>query len=532
MPSNPQTSDVPAPGGPGDVALLCAGLEKAPFGAIIASTDPGGVCTYVNEEFTAITGYTLEDVPTVAAWIATAYPDPAYRRVIQANWEQDVAPGNMRRDVVYEVTCKDGSVKSVQLRASRLGDTAMIVMLLDVTARERMQERLRLSERMEAIGQLAGGVAHDFNNLLTSIIGNAELLQESAAAASEEAVLAGQIHAAGMQAAELARKLLTFARRGPKASAPIDLHHAVRSVLTLLRRSIDRGIELATDLQASCPWTLGDASQVHSALLNLGLNARDAMPQGGRLCVATRDVHIAPGDDRLGDDGVTPGDYVEIRVSDTGTGIPESVRPRIFEPFFTTKAPGKGTGLGLASVYGCVKGHGGSIAVASRAGAGTVFTILLPQHPAAAADDARPCEAVAAAPGKAHVLVVDDEAGVRDYTTRMLTRLGYAVTACSDGRAALACCRARPGGYDLVVLDLVMPDLGGADTFHALRAMDPGLAVLLISGYDRNAGVDALLRDGARGFLSKPFAARQLSMAVAACLAEPSTGPADPACPT
>ncbi|NLF17152.1 MAG: response regulator, partial [Lentisphaerae bacterium] len=429
-----------------------------------------------------------------------------------------------------EVTCRDGSTKSVQLRASLLGERSMIVMLLDVTARERMQERLRLSERMAAIGRLAGGVAHDFNNLLTPIIGNAELLQESAAPASEEAVLAGQIRAAGTQAAELTRKLLTFARRGPKASAPVDLHHAIRSVLTLLRRSIDRGIELATDLQASCPWTLGDESQVHSALLNLGLNARDAMPQGGRLCVATRDVHIAPGDDRLGDDGVTPGDYVEIRVSDTGTGIPESVRPRIFEPFFTTKEPGKGTGLGLASVYGCVRGHGGSITVASRVGAGTTFTILLPQHPAAAADATRPREAAAvAALGKAHVLVVDDEAGVRDYTTRVLGRLGYAVTACSDGRAALACCRVRPGGYDLVVLDLVMPELGGADTFHALRAMDPGLAVLLISGYDRNAGVDALLRDGARGFLSKPFAARELSMAVAACLAAPSTGPAGPA---
>jgi PAS domain S-box-containing protein len=389
------------------------------------------------------------------------------------------------------------SVSSIRSESGE--SVGCVIVLRDVSEALAIQERTQHAAKMEAIGQLAGGVAHDFNNLLTGINGNAELLQTTLLPGSLEADLAARILQTGERAAELVRHLLGFARRGRVQTAMVNLHTIIEDVIALLRHSVDKRIKLVKTLAASKPWVQGDPSQIQNALLNLGLNARDAMPDGGELVMLTQN-------EPCGD-----ADGIRIEVRDTGQGIPPELLGRIFEPFFTTKEPGKGTGLGLASVYGCVQSHNGDIQVESTLGRGSVFRIRLPiaDHQGAAAEPSPEKPQRILRRGLA--LVVDDEEMVRSVQIRCLVRLGFEVIATGDVHQALAWVVERKGKIDLVCLDLTMPGMSGAELFRAIRDVDPKVPILLVSGYTASPEVPSLLQAGAARFLAKPFRFEQLA---------------------
>ena len=383
--------------------------------------------------------------------------------------------------------------------------------------KEALQDLLRHAEKMQAIGHLAGGIAHDFNNQLTGIVGYAELLRTGLPPGSRLAGFADRILLATKRAADLTSQLLAFARRGKYLSVPVDIHRTVREVVSLLEHSIDKRITIKAELEASAPVINGDPSQVQSALLNLALNARDAMPEGGTLRFATRLVELdRDACERTGFD-LVPGRYVQVAVTDTGVGMEGEVRARIFEPFFTTKPPGRGTGMGLAAVYGTVESHRGAVSVESKPGKGTTFTLFLPLS----TDDGVESEQTAEMGGsdsRAAVLLVDDESMVREVTREMLSQLGYRVTVCSDGIDALRVFRERSETIDVVILDLIMPNMGGLDLFVAMREIDPDVRVILASGFSIAGDAQRILEQGAKAFLQKPYRADELAKTVAEVL--------------
>ncbi|MBD3219986.1 response regulator [bacterium] len=421
---------------------------------------------------------------------------------------------NAEAPLQAQLVAEPGSPRTLQISASRIDGApgGGVIVMHDRTDEVTLRNQLFQAQKLEAVGQLAGGVAHDFNNLLTSILGNAELLADRLADDEEARSSAEEIMVASGRAADLTGQLLAFSRKGKFQVAAVDLNALAEEVARLLSRSIDKRIELQTVLSADGAVVEGDPSQLHHALLNLGLNARDAMPDGGTLTISTRNVHLDDQDRRLRGTGRPAGPYVELAVADTGWGMTEEVRSRIFEPFFTTKGPGEGTGLGLASVYGCVINHGGILDVATVAGDGSTFTILLPRT--ARALDQRDRPAQPAVSGEGRIMIVDDEEVVRALAERALARYGYEVISCEDGIEAIERLRKEREEIDLVILDLVMPRLSGEQTFDELRRLDPGVPILIASGFTQDAAVQGLIHRGAAGFLAKPFQLAHLARTV------------------
>jgi PAS domain S-box-containing protein len=383
----------------------------------------------------------------------------------------------------------------------------------DVTEQRAMEERLRQGEKLHAIGQLAGGVAHDFNNQLTGILGNAELLLESLAGAPDLRAAAEAIRGAAERSARLTAQLLAFARKGQVQTVPVEAHQVVADVLQLLRRSLDKRIALTSDLGAVPSVVAGDPAQLHNALLNLALNARDAMPEGGTLRFSTR----VAGAEALRRDGLVfepaPGPLLELAVSDTGVGMDAETLARIFDPFFTTKPPGQGTGLGLAAVYGTLKSHRGGLAVQSAPGQGTTVTLWLPLAGVAVQPEPSPA-AAGPAPGRARVLVVDDERLVRETLRRILQRAGHEVVLASRGEQAVAAFREGWRDLDAVILDVVMPDLNGPAVLARLREVSTEVPVILSSGYSPEGEIEAILEAGQVTFLQKPYQVSEVRAAV------------------
>ena len=363
---------------------------------------------------------------------------------------------------------------------------------------------------MEAVGQLAAGIAHDFNNLLAGIMGHAELLEGRLAPGTDTGRHLEQIQEASSRAAHLTAQLLSFSRKSPLQRRTIDVHGVLEDALLLLERSIDRLIVQSRDFAATRSFVKGDPAQLQSAFLNLGLNARDALPDGGTIRFSTRTLLLetsqAPVVSSLGG----PGEYIEIQVADTGVGMDQATIERIFEPFFTTKPEGQGTGLGLAGVYGCVEQHGGVIEVESRPDEGACFRVILPLADGAAdADvdvrDGGRSEEPENGSARGHVLVIDDEETVRNLSRNALALSGFTVTLAPDGAAGVEALREATPPVDLVVLDMVMPLCSGEETFRALREVDPELPILLVSGFSNSASCQELLEGGALGLLPKPF---------------------------
>ncbi|MBN1943249.1 MAG: PAS domain-containing protein [Phycisphaerae bacterium] len=386
----------------------------------------------------------------------------------------------------------------------------------------RLQEQLHHTRKMEAIGQLAGGIAHDFNNLLTAIHGNAELIRIDGASTPSQLESAEQILKASQRMGDLTQQLLAFGRKGKLQTVAVDMHDAVAETVKLLSHSIDRRIEITQDLRAAYPAVMGDPSQLKNALLNLAINARDAMPTGGRLTFATRITRIGEDHVLRGAERMPPGHYLEVAVSDTGVGMDEETLERIFEPFFTTKRIGEGTGLGLAGVYGCMKNHKGFIDVQSQPGEGSTFRLYFP--PAEANVGVYASDA-ALGPKAKHILVIDDEEMVRNYAVRALRTLGYRTSFCSDGEEAVRFYRDNYRQIDLVLLDLIMPRMGGLETFRELKAVNPNIRAVLISGYSDHRVIDQLRDEGVLGFVNKPFEIESLGKDLADYLEEDAQSP-------
>lgn len=393
----------------------------------------------------------------------------------------------------------------------RSGDDVVggVVVFRDITRLHEVEEQLRHSRKLEAIGRLAGGVAHDFNNMLAGLLGYAEQIEKHSAPDSRVRLWASRIAEIVERASDLTGKLLSFSRKGKVLSAHVDIHAAISQALDLLARGQARGVSVERHLDARETTVVGDPGQLLGVFLNLGINGCDAMPDGGVLRVITRNLELAAGNPF----GLPEGPYVEVRVDDTGVGMSADVRERIFEPFFSTKPFGKGTGLGLAAVHGTVAEHHGAILVESEVGEGTSFVLVFPVVRAEGEAPAFPvCEVVS---GAGHVLLVDDDRNVREAGAAMLETLGYRVTCVESGSDALAVFAVQWHEIDVVLLDVVMPGMSGEECLQKMRSLHPEVKVVLCSGFVSDTDVAQLLKDGGlQGFLAKPYRIGELSQAL------------------
>jgi PAS domain S-box-containing protein len=386
----------------------------------------------------------------------------------------------------------------------------LLALTEDITREKRVEAELRQAQKMQAIGQLTGGIAHDFNNLLGVIIGNAEFLIDTTRDA-EQTELAKEILNSALGGADLTRRLLAFARRQALQPRRIDLNAYLPNHITILRRLLGERISIATRLADDLWETRADPSQVGDALLNLAINARDAMPHGGSMLIATENADLVAGDQ---DAEVEPGDYVMLSVSDTGIGMAPDVLERALEPFFTTKPPGDGSGLGLSMIFGFARQSGGHLRIDSEPGHGTTVRLYLPRAPSVAAGAAGYGAEPPAPQGSESILLVDDNAEMRNVARRHLVALGYQVSEAGNGETALEILQA-PGGFDLLFTDVVMPDgMTGHQLAAAARQLQPGLKVLFTTGYFR-AEPDG---EPLGAMIRKPYRRHELATTVRAAL--------------
>jgi len=406
---------------------------------------------------------------------------------------------------------KDGSKFPVEVSLSyvRTEDGVFgIAFVSDIGPRKLLEEQLMHSQKMEAVGRLAGGVAHDFNNMLTVISGYSQMILDQLSPLDPLRGYAEEIFKAADRAAALTNQLLAFSRRQISQPRVFDVNLALSQTEKMLRRLIGEDVELKLHLSPGVGNIKADPGHLEQAVFNLAINARDALPKGGRITIETAAATL---DDTYAEThaGVEPGEYVMIAVSDNGHGMDAETRRRVFEPFFTTKETGKGTGLGLATVYGIIKQAGGDIWVYSEIGRGTTFKLYFPKvaEPASGLRDAG-----AAAPrGAETILVVEDEPGVRELTTTMLKLLGYHVLAADSGAEALQIAKLHAGQIALAVTDVVMPNMSGAQLAAELRRTQPEIKIVFISGYTENAISQDGVLDEDVAFLGKPFSRESLA---------------------
>lgn len=412
---------------------------------------------------------------------------------------------------------QDGSEFPVEISLSPMPteDGMLIICAVrDITERKRLEDQLRHSQKMQVIGQLAGGVAHDFNNLLTVIQGNADLLLDDLDPEGPLGNSVSEIRKAGERGASLTRQLLTFSRQAVVAPRVLNLNTEIGETEKMLRRLIGEDVTLMTVLDPAVGHIRLDSGQLNQVLVNLAVNARDAMPQGGTLTIQTATV------DSGRDPDTERHRWVVLSVADTGRGMDDAIITRIFEPFFSTKAPGRGTGLGLATVYGIVKEAGGQIEVQSEVGRGSRFDVYFPEDPAPATAAAAPGSG-ATPSGHETVLIVEDESALRALARRVLASHGYTVLEASDGAQAVEVARSVGiGAIDLLLTDIVLPHVGGEALAQRLRADNPRLKVLFMSGYANDEAVRHGVSDGRLAFLQKPFSMSELACKVRAVLDE------------
>ncbi|MGD0779010.1 MAG: PAS domain S-box protein, partial [Candidatus Solibacter sp.] len=477
----------------------------------LMTTDPAGIITDVNKQMEALTGCTRDEL--IGAPFKNYFTDPeraeaGIKRVLSGSKVTD-----------YELTARarDGKETVVSYNATTFHDRdrklqGVFAAARDVTEHKELEERLRQSQKMDAIGRLAGGVAHDFNNLLTVINGYSYLLLGELDARGPMREGITQILNAGKHAAELTQQLLAFSRRQVLQPKVLDLNLIVADFDRMLRHLVGERIQVAIDCAPDLWQVRADPGEIGRAIMNLAVNARDAMPADGTLTIQTANLTLAEAEAREQD--LPPGRYAMLAVRDTGVGMDAQMQKHIFEPFFTTKETGQGTGLGLATVLGIVEQSGGAIRCLSAVGQGTSFRILLPAVAEAVQPSVHPPVGLATAPrGTESIYLVEDEDAVRELVRIVLEAGGYGVIDARNGREGLKLCETHPGKIDLLVTDVVMPELGGRELAEAALKLRPGLKVVFVSGHTE----DVILKEGVQqgaAFLHKPFTPMQLAQKV------------------
>lgn len=496
-----------------EILLLAAATDQSGEGVII--TDAAGTIEYVNPAFEQITGYARSEVLGKNPRILNSGKQDAdfYRRM----WTtlRDGKPWHAR----FVNRRKDGTLYTQDSVITPVcsGDreiTHFVAVLRDVTHEIALEQQVRESQKMEAVGRLAGGIAHDFNNVLTIVTGRTQLILDDLEVSYPSKEDLEEVLQAAGRAQKLTRQLLAFSRKQVIEPRVLELGEVIRAAEKLLRRLIGEDVELDVVLGADLGRVKADPTQIDQVLVNLAVNARDAMPEGGALTILAEDVDLGEGRTYGLVECPCPGPYVRIRVADTGTGMDEGTQERLFEPFFTTKPVGTGTGLGLSTVYGIVKQSGGYIRVDTELGAGTTFEIYLPRIESGADHARNELSEPGKLAGSEVVLVVEDQPGVRSVVRSALERAGYGVLEAENGEAALAIFGREGKGIDLVITDVVMPRMGGRILAERLRERRPGIPILFMSGYTADDFTHQSIREDGVHLLEKPFDARVLQKKV------------------
>ncbi len=477
--------------------------ENIPGVVYLLNPSRGGGMLFISQAYETIWGRPRQTIYENPRAFLDAVHDDDRARVVEA-YEKRLS----KLDIEYRIVRPDGEITWVQdlqfpIRRADGAISLIAGLAFDSTQRHRLEDQLLQAQKMESLGRLAGGVAHDFNNLLTVIMSYADLLKESVDDVDTLQMGLAEIEAASQRAASLTRQLLTFARRQVFSPTTIDLNKLAAAMERMLTHLIGEDIRVELTLGAMRPDVRADPHQIEQVIINLAVNARAAMHQGGVLRIETANVHVAPSPEAS---AVPPGEYVTLVVADTGVGIPKELQTKIFEPFFTTRPKGEGTGLGLSTSYGIIAQFGGHIRLASEVGRGTTVSCYLPRN----AESNGVVVAPAAAPAAKHqgtetVLVVEDEPMVRDVAKRTLERRGYRVLTASNGMEGLRIASDAGDSIDLVVTDVVMPQMGGFELAERLRVCRPTLRVLFTSGYNEEFAIGGgKLAEGIE-FLPKPY---------------------------
>jgi PAS domain S-box-containing protein len=463
---------------------------------------------FANHATQVLTGLTEEELRTSQGLRSIIHPDdwPAVERELNAVLGGSAAPGGE-----WHLRLATGDVRDVLIRAVARHNADRVdgirLYMVDITEKKQLEQQYLLAQKMESVGLMAGGIAHDFNNLLAGIMGYANLIKLDNTTPSGRPIdesLDGNVQpilTASQRAAELVQRLLVFSRRQPMRSTDFDVRDCLTEAGALLSHSMDKRIALKVSLHSEALSIHGDQSLLQSAVMNLCVNARDAMPGGGTLTIGCRHAPTAKGCD-------TPAPaagYAEITVTDTGTGMSPEAQQHLFEPFFTTKPPGKGTGLGLASVHGAIKAHEGHIDVTTSTGRGTTFLLYIPLAPRDTSTARLASQEARAPDGKEHVVVVDDEGIVRSSLVKLLISQGHQATPFADPTEALTALQKTDHGFTFAIVDMIMPGMNGMELIKAFRVTNPSLPVLLISGYTGSGNTDFILIDPLVKKLAKPF---------------------------
>ncbi|HYM13074.1 MAG TPA: PAS domain S-box protein [Bryobacterales bacterium] len=494
-------------------------LRSAFAGAAIgmALADSEGRYIEVNPAYCAITGYTAQELLAGCDFRSITHPEDL---PFNLKLYEQLRSGEMP-SFVFEKRYihKGGESVWVRTSVSRLRDAQgqpadVIVLTENITRRKRLEEELLQSQKMEAIGRLAGGVAHDFNNLLTVILGYTQMLLGELRRDDPLREHAAAVLTAAERASELTHQLLAFSRRQVLQPKVVNLNAALAETERMLQRVIGEDIELVTALAPQLGRVKVDPAQIQQVILNLAINARDAMPRGGRLTIETTNAEVGEAA------GIAPGRYVRMTVRDTGGGMSAETQSHLFEPFFTTKEQGKGTGLGLSTVYGIVQQSGGHLEVDSRPGQGSTFDIYLPRVEEATEEERRE-EPSRPARGTETILLVEDEPAVRKLTRELLSRQGYTVMEAAGGEEALRRCEESGEGIDLVLTDVILPEMSGWELAERVARLRLGIRVLYMSGYPQDTlGEQSVLRPGT-AFIQKPFSGLALARTVREALEAP-----------
>ena len=479
---------------------------------IIETTSEGRI-VYANSAALSLSGEPEEKL--LGSNFISLFLEPDHKRI--KNLLKKLGSGPQQISEESPITL-NGHQVTLDFLPLELESPIVVIIINDVTERKRMEAQLLMAQKMEAIGTLAGGIAHDFNNLLMGIMGNTSLLLLNTEKTHPHYEMLRSIERLVKSGARLTRQLLGYARKGRYEISPINLNQLVEETSETFGRT-KKEITIHRELSPHLFTIEADQGQIEQVLLNLYVNAADAMPKGGGLYLKTMDITHKEMKGKLYKP--KPGNYVLLTITDTGMGMDEETLKRIFEPFFTTKELGKGTGLGLASVYGIIKGHGGYIDVESKKGQGTTFMIYLPATKADYRKTSVKNETIAEIPRtKKTILLVDDEEFILKVSKEMLESIGYQVLTAKNGKEAVKVYQEKQGNIDMVILDMVMPDMSGGKVYDLIKKINPHIKVLLSSGYSIDGEATQILNRGCNGFIQKPFSLKDLSLKIKDILEE------------